>query len=1221
MSITVAMRTQVSQLYVSLFGRAPDGEGLGYWVGQLAGGKTVAQVAQDMFNVTAARAYYPSFMTNDEIVAAFYVNVLGRTADAEGQAYWVGQMNKAGATKGSVIADMINAVVNYTGTDAAGVKSKALFNNKVEVAQYYGEKNGTVAGATAALAGVTEVAATVTAGKAAVDAGANPGQPFTLTTGIDNITGTSGNDVIIGNNDAGSAVTFGNFDAIDGGAGRDTFRISSTGAINTTTALNTSVKSIEVVEITSADNSVTTDTTKWTGVESLTASSQRGQTLTASATTDVTSVASALDGDNSAASADKVLVTGGKNVSITASGKTGDKVNTKVTSTEAAGNVTVTGTNLDAVEVTKAGGAVNVASTFTLADVNADATTDTATGVTVTGGTAINVNATLKVSGGSDDSLDALTGGAITVTGDANTTSVSVTQTAAAARVADDGARNGSAAIVNGQVQILDANRLETEKAGTITTASVSSYAASSAINSGALTNVTLAGTGAGMTITPGNLTTAAVNTLNLNLNSLVNSANGVTVAGTAYKTLNLANSGTSTLNVLTANSVETLNVSGSGALTLTNNSFTGAKAITVTSTGSTVFGTTALATAASFTGGAGKESVIVGLTTKAIDLGDGDDTATVGAALGTGGTVAGGAGTDTLKMAADDAHTASASIAVSNFSGKVTGFEILELNAGPGSSKEIKVDVLNANGWNAINKVVYGAAIGNATTVSGLASGSTVVFKAANTAGTTIGVKDAAISIADTINLELQNDSTTRAFNSITVANVETVNIKTVDTGTGAATVATTDTVTLVANSAKTINVSGNNGLTITQDAGNTAVTTFDASGVVADKAEDTAALLAVTFTSLNSTTTADVSVTGGEGNDVLTGNAAKDTISGGKGDDIITGGAGADNLSGGAGADRLYGDNHGTKQVAKFTIATALATSTEAEIAGKTITLNILGFDVVATFIATDTTAALQAARITAAINANDNLKGLVAASVDTATVTLTALVDGAIFGVDIGTGAGAPNGRANAVTIKVGAGTFSAAMVLADGLDEASETQTVTTSAAAIEIISGSVVGTIGTAAADVIGGGDGADLIVGGGGADVLTGGAGVDTFFFLKAHSNLASMATITDYTYAASGTQNDKLVLGDIVAARGTVTTVQDLSAYGSLGTALDAAAAGNSVANGLVAFIYGGDTYVYVESNSGTTYNSNDFVAKLTGVPIAAGTSLNGLGFDGVVA
>lgn len=230
MSITVAMRTQVSQLYVSLFGRAPDGEGLGYWVNKLAQGNSLAQVAQDMFNVDAARAYYPSFLTNDEIVAAFYVNVLGRTADAEGQAYWVGEMNKSGATKGSVITDMINAVVNYTGTDGDGVKSKALFTNKVAVAQYYGEKNGNIAGATNALAGVSDAASTVTAAKAAVDAGANPGQTFTLTAGIDNIAGTAGSDTInayaSGVTSAGAnATTLGANDVINGGAGVDTLNI------------------------------------------------------------------------------------------------------------------------------------------------------------------------------------------------------------------------------------------------------------------------------------------------------------------------------------------------------------------------------------------------------------------------------------------------------------------------------------------------------------------------------------------------------------------------------------------------------------------------------------------------------------------------------------------------------------------------------------------------------------------------------------------------------------------------------------------------------------------------------------------------------------------------------------------------------------------------------------------------------------------------------------
>jgi S-layer protein len=1042
---------------------------------------------------------------------------------------------------------------------------------------------------------------------------------------VDTPANTAGNDTYNGNSADGSAVTFTSFDAIDGGAGRDTLKIQVTGAINTTNALSATVNNVEIVQLTSAENAITTDTTKWTGVDTLTASSARAQTLTASATTDVTSTTSALVGD--ATTPDTVVVTGGKNVAIAAVGKTGDQLGTKATSTKAAANVAVTSTNLDAVEVTEAGGTVAVNSTFTLADLvnSSAATTDTGSGIVVTGGSAVAVNATLKVTGGSDHTNDALTGGAITVTGDAKTTSVSVTQTAAAARVADtSGNRNGSAAIANGKVEILDANRGEAAKAGTITTASVSSYAASSAINSGALTDVTLAGTGAGMTITPGNLTTAAVNTLNLNTNSLVNSANDVTVAGTAYKTLNIANTGTSTLNAFTANSAETINVSGSGSLTLTNNSLTGAKAINVTNSGSTVFGTTALVNGTSFTGGGGKETVIVGQTTKVVDLGAGDDTATVGAALGVGGTLSGGAGIDTLKMTADNAHTASANISVSNFSGKVTGFEVLELTAGPAATKEIKVDVLNANGWNTINKVVYGAAIANATTVSGLASGSTVVFKAANTAATTIGVKDANLSLSDVINIELHNESSARAFDSITAANVETVNIKTVDVGTGSSTAATVDSVTLVANAAKSIAVSGNNGLTITQDSGNSAVTSFDASGIVADKAEDTSANLAVTFASLNSTTTANVSITGGEGNDVLTGNAAKDTIVGGKGDDIITGGAGADNLSGGEGADRLYGDNHGTKQVATFTVKAAAATSTAADIAGKQITVNILGFNVVTTFAATDVNQRTQAVAIAAAINTNENLKGLVTASVtngtnatDPTSITLTALVDGAIFGTDLGTSAGAPNGRANAVTIKAGTG-FDTEMVIADGLDDSTTDQTLTTTAAVVEIVSGTV-GTVGTAAADVINGGAGADLIVGGGGADVLTGGAGVDTFFFLKAHSNLASMATITDYTYAVSGTENDKLVLGDVVAAAGTVTTVQNLSAYGSLGTALDAAAAGNAVSNGLVMFIYGGDTYVYVESNSGNTYNNSDFVVKLTGVPFTDGTSISGLGFDGV--
>lgn len=263
MAITVAMRTQVSQLYVSLFGRAPDGEGLGYWVTQLDSGKTVAQVAQDMYNVPAARAYYPAFATNEEVVATFYQNVLGRAVgtDTEGQAFWVAKMNASGATKGSVISEMLNVVANYAGTDAAGVASKALFNNKVAVAQYYGEQNGSIAGATTALATVTADVATVATAKAAAltSATASTGSTFTLTTGLDTVAGTTGNDTIVGSFDGAATSTSNLGDTVDGGAGTDTVRITSNAAATVVPTL-TNVENLIIVDTVQESRDVSLNT-------------------------------------------------------------------------------------------------------------------------------------------------------------------------------------------------------------------------------------------------------------------------------------------------------------------------------------------------------------------------------------------------------------------------------------------------------------------------------------------------------------------------------------------------------------------------------------------------------------------------------------------------------------------------------------------------------------------------------------------------------------------------------------------------------------------------------------------------------------------------------------------------------------------------------------------------------------------------------------------------
>ncbi len=383
MAITTAMRTEVSQLYVALFGRAPDGDGLGFWVQLRDQGQSLAQIANTMYNTTPARQFYPSFLTNTEVISAFYSNVLGRTADADGLAFWTGKLNAAGATPGSVIAEMINVVATYKGTDAAGKDSAALFNNRVTVAQYYGEKNGSIQGATDAIKSVTKDAATVTAANTAIDkgqiVGVNQGLTLTLTNQTDNLVGGAGNDTFIGDNVTASAG-----DTITGGSGFDLLKIYGTaivpnissvesvyynapaGDINLTTKAE--VTNIEM-DSEAGNRTITVTPTQSVALTNLTAAG--GQVTTIAGNTN-TSVNLALNNVVNAAAQQTVALTG-----------------TALTTV----NITTTGA-ASSVALTNAGGAlttVNVAGDKNLRLDSALTTVTTINASTATGN--VNVNA------------------------------------------------------------------------------------------------------------------------------------------------------------------------------------------------------------------------------------------------------------------------------------------------------------------------------------------------------------------------------------------------------------------------------------------------------------------------------------------------------------------------------------------------------------------------------------------------------------------------------------------------------------------------------------------------------------------------------------------------------------------------------------------------------------------------------------------------------------
>ena len=280
----------------------------------------------------------------------------------------------------------------------------------------------------------------------------------------------------------------------------------------------------------------------------------------------------------------------------------------------------------------------------------------------------------------------------------------------------------------------------------------------------------------------------------------------------------------------------------------------------------------------ATFTGGAGDDAVTLGATAKATNMGAGNDTVTLGASLAAKGTVAGGEGTDTLITTA---AIAQANDAGSTFNAAVTGFETLRFS--DALSGTIDVSSLNNP-----SKVVLAVGGDHATTaiMDNLQDGATVeILVPAANAGATANVAGAGASTSNTINLVLTNAGAAEAYNSFQADSVETINISMNDTGVGALTAATLDTLTLAADAAKTIVVTGNNGVTITNT--DTTITSFDSTGVVADLAEDTAANLAVSWTT--GALAGASTITTGAGNDTINAAAAVKAVT-------ITGGAGTE-------------------------------------------------------------------------------------------------------------------------------------------------------------------------------------------------------------------------------------------------------------------------------------------------------------------------------------
>lgn len=112
---------QAYRLYQAAFDRAPDLQGLGYWIRELDEGKgDLAWVANNFIISNEFTATYgsPATVSNTEFLNLIYQNVLDRAPDADGFAYWMEELeNNFGRER--VLASFSESVENKANVDDA----------------------------------------------------------------------------------------------------------------------------------------------------------------------------------------------------------------------------------------------------------------------------------------------------------------------------------------------------------------------------------------------------------------------------------------------------------------------------------------------------------------------------------------------------------------------------------------------------------------------------------------------------------------------------------------------------------------------------------------------------------------------------------------------------------------------------------------------------------------------------------------------------------------------------------------------------------------------------------------------------------------------------------------------------------------------------------------------------------------------------------------------
>jgi len=134
LNATIPTNENVTKLYVATFNRAPDTNGLSYWVND--SNLDLEGISSSFFNQQETQDLYPKTTSNKDFISSVYQNLFNRVPDNDGWNYWENELNTGVIQR----SQFIQAVVDGA-KDTDNSNDKTILSNKTTVGLLFSNSN------------------------------------------------------------------------------------------------------------------------------------------------------------------------------------------------------------------------------------------------------------------------------------------------------------------------------------------------------------------------------------------------------------------------------------------------------------------------------------------------------------------------------------------------------------------------------------------------------------------------------------------------------------------------------------------------------------------------------------------------------------------------------------------------------------------------------------------------------------------------------------------------------------------------------------------------------------------------------------------------------------------------------------------------------------------------------------------------------------------------